>query len=241
MYKKMFRNFSDIDAKAIRMQRSLQERIYLLKINEEKSEFIVRGSSSKVYHIFLSSAPSCNCPDFLRRKAHCKHLYFVLQRVLKLPSNDLMLSKMVWTEKQCKTIAEKIQNVQSFREVFASSELQEAYANALKQQSLNQEQKETNKEAITQRTLESDCPICYEPLLLDKADEKSNQKHENLVYCRAQCLQSVHESCFKEWEQSEKSYNRTVTCPYCREAWKGENKEKEDEIKYIEVGTQEIN
>jgi len=69
-----------------RKERGLIERIYLLeaKYDERKWDLSVKGSSKSIYKIILSSKyVKCKCMDFTIRKKVCKHLYFILGRILK--------------------------------------------------------------------------------------------------------------------------------------------------------------
>ena len=69
-----------------RKERGLIERIYLLdaKYDDNKWELSVKGSSKSIYNIVLSSEyVKCKCMDFTIRKKVCKHLYFILGRILK--------------------------------------------------------------------------------------------------------------------------------------------------------------
>ena len=69
-----------------RKERGLSERIYLLeaKYDENKWDLSVKGSSKSIYKIILSSKYiKCKCMDFTIRKKVCKHLYFILGRILK--------------------------------------------------------------------------------------------------------------------------------------------------------------
>jgi len=73
-----------------RKQRGLNERIYLLDAkNKNKSwELTVKGSSKSIYKILLSAnIIKCKCMDFSIRKKVCKHLYFILGRIIKNNQN----------------------------------------------------------------------------------------------------------------------------------------------------------
>lgn len=56
---------------------------------------------------------------------------------------------------------------------------------------------------------DEDCAICYETL-----DDKTA-----LVWCRAQCAQSLHAACFAQWRGAKMRQGDKVDCPYCRSAW----------------------
>jgi len=69
-----------------RKERGLSERIYLLDAKYDRSQWnlSVKGSSKSIYKIILSSTViKCKCMDFAIRKKVCKHLYFILGRILK--------------------------------------------------------------------------------------------------------------------------------------------------------------
>ena len=69
-----------------RKQRGLSERIYLLDAKHDQSswELTIKGSSKSIYKILLSSnLVKCKCMDFTIRKKVCKHLHFILGRIIK--------------------------------------------------------------------------------------------------------------------------------------------------------------
>lgn len=68
-----------------RKQRGLSERIFLLKakLYDNKWELSVKGSSKRIYKITLSNdVCKCGCMDFTIRHKVCKHLYFILGRII---------------------------------------------------------------------------------------------------------------------------------------------------------------
>lgn len=80
-----------------RRQRGLAQRMYLLdEIVEGSSDgdsdgatcrvvYAVQGTTHRVYDVVVSrrgAAWSCTCPDYLRRRRDCKHVYFVRDRAL---------------------------------------------------------------------------------------------------------------------------------------------------------------
>jgi len=71
---------------ATRKQRGLSERIYLLDakiINSKEWELSIKGSSKSIYKIKLSeNETKCKCMDFSIRRKVCKHLHFVLGRII---------------------------------------------------------------------------------------------------------------------------------------------------------------
>lgn len=75
-----------------RIERAYQHRLYLI---EERmigspptgSEFVVLGATGNVYSVKVEQRPSCTCPDAAKGNT-CKHLLFVMLRVLKLSPSD---------------------------------------------------------------------------------------------------------------------------------------------------------
>ena len=45
------------------------------------------GATGNVYDVTITLQPSCTCPDFAKGH-HCKHLFFVYCKVLKLARDD---------------------------------------------------------------------------------------------------------------------------------------------------------
>lgn len=70
-----------------RLTRALKERMYLIsskQIDKENWKFGVEGSSGKIYNVlFTEKYMSCSCPDHIIRKTICKHINFIIVRVLK--------------------------------------------------------------------------------------------------------------------------------------------------------------
>lgn len=85
----------------LRINRALSQRIHLIRQKSEKV-FHVAGLTSD-YYVLLSDIGAaghcCTCPDFKNRQKPCKHIFFILFRVLRLKkddwlrNNDLLPSK----------------------------------------------------------------------------------------------------------------------------------------------------
>ncbi len=77
-----------------RLERALSQRLYLIDANKHSDrewEFIVEGSTGNAYTVDVCDKLSCSCMDFRTRNLICKHIYFVIARVLKSSSiiNDI--------------------------------------------------------------------------------------------------------------------------------------------------------
>ena len=79
-----------------RLERALEQRIYLIDreiSNAADMHFVVLGAVGKVYYVDINATPRCSCIDYRMRGGQCKHLYFVLCRVLKLPLSHPYFSR----------------------------------------------------------------------------------------------------------------------------------------------------
>ncbi|CAF3415559.1 unnamed protein product [Rotaria sp. Silwood1] len=78
-----------------RIERALNQRLYLLAITKSSNESIYReykvlGQTANVYTVIITHIPSCTCPDYAKGNL-CKHIIFVLHRVLKVNRNSPLL------------------------------------------------------------------------------------------------------------------------------------------------------
>ena len=80
---------------ATRKERGLKERIYLFNASLHKNNkwnLLIKGSSARSYNIIISDSETmCQCMDFTIRKKICKHLYFMLGRII----NDYEIEKKI--------------------------------------------------------------------------------------------------------------------------------------------------
>jgi len=70
-----------------RKSRGLTQNIYLIDIITEKTQktFEVMGTSGSTYNVKITNRPECSCLDYKNRRRRCKHIYFVLMRIMGLP------------------------------------------------------------------------------------------------------------------------------------------------------------
>lgn len=166
------------------------------------------GTTGNVYTIIIDKVPSCDCPH-ARKGNQCKHIVYVLSRILRAPS-DL--------EHQL---------------AFLSEELKRIFANAppLPSEAAGDDAKDGNRKPV-----EGECPICC----MDFEPESS----ESIVYCKAACGNNIHKDCFGQWAATKNG--QVVTCPFCREPWKGDETQLKEVAKngaknaegYVNVASQ---
>lgn len=131
-----------------RIERAVQQPIRLLNLSldeaQKQAALTVIGSTGSIYKVewveehikFL-----CSCPDFTRRKLWCKHIYFVVWKVLKQTENQMKTGTCLTTEKIWQT--------------FMSCAQYEQQNNDLQKQDISG--------TVTQKPImaESECCICF--------------------------------------------------------------------------------
>ena len=72
-----------------RIERCYTDNIYLIEVEppdeddeDIKRKFVIMGRSGHVYNVTITNHPHCTCPDFYLRRHRCKHIYFVLMRIM---------------------------------------------------------------------------------------------------------------------------------------------------------------
>ena len=72
-----------------RIERCYTDNIYLIEVEppdeddeDIKRKFVIMGHSGHVYNVTITNHPHCTCPDFYLRRHRCKHIYFVLMRIM---------------------------------------------------------------------------------------------------------------------------------------------------------------
>jgi hypothetical protein len=72
-----------------RVKRSTTQGLLLLDTFPDEMRFHVQGSTGAQYNVWIGMTSSCTCPDFERRHRKCKHILFILHRVLGLNEQEL--------------------------------------------------------------------------------------------------------------------------------------------------------
>jgi hypothetical protein len=60
----------------------------------------VLGSTGNVYSVNIGQVPSCDCPDFARSSDACKHVLFVMTRVLRLSHSNPVIYQKALLQKE---------------------------------------------------------------------------------------------------------------------------------------------
>ena len=130
-----------------RIERCYTDNIYLIESippdedNPYEREYLIMGNSGNTYTVTISNDPSCICPDYRTRGNRCKHIYFVLIRIMNTYN---------YTE-----------------EIYSDDELEEMFSNIpqVAKNLMYQEEKPHEQKEVKQKFQKDDvCPICLDPL-----------------------------------------------------------------------------
>ncbi|XP_022729531.1 uncharacterized protein LOC111284821 [Durio zibethinus] len=187
-----------------RIARALRHPLFLL--HRSDSNFFILGATGNVYTVTLCSTPSCTCPD---RTTPCKHILFVLIRVLGVSIDDICLRRR--TLRPCRL--NRLLGTPTLPGALAGASLRERFhqlfSEAKKQGGSGSGAKEMELEGAV-------CPVCLEEM----------EKGEKVVACST-CRNLIHEECLMRWKRSRG--RRSATCVICRARW------STDQEKYLNL------
>ena len=205
-----------------RIERCFTDNLYLVEsippnLNEEKKRvYLIMGSTGNVYSVVITNKPTCTCPDFRQRKKRCKHIYFVLIRIMKVENPIIKKFTNDNLDEMFNIIPLITNNLivdKSKRDKF-----HEITNNIKSNNSKEINSKTDNK--VKQRLNDNDiCPICLDSL--------NNGKE--LDYCKYSCGLTLHKKCFQMWEKRNKGI-----CVFCRANWY-KNKKKNKPNLYVNL------
>ena len=192
-----------------RLDRAFQQRIYLIDCcgdiehkptNDSSFTFEVMGNTGTAYNINLKEGGKiyCSCPDHDANWKLCKHMLFVLIRILGMNRENVYNDyfKLLDDEKK------------SFNITNETIELCSLYLKKRESMLLEGVSKDEMGSGVNRKPIGDDdsCPICLE--------EFSSTK-EKIDWCKGQCGNNVHHSCFVKWSTKQSE----VSCVYCRGSW----------------------
>jgi len=184
----------------LRKIRGLSERIFLVLTHDFKENDLVRdydvmGKSGNVYKVSIKKSPTCTCPDHKQRFKRCKHIYFVLTRIMKVKKEQEDYKE--YSDSDLKDMFNNIPQIVG--NLKADPSILSRYENM----------KKNNNGEIKQREItdEDMCPICLGNL---------KDTEEELSYCKYSCGTSIHKLCFDVYNK--KRYD-DIKCLFCQKCW----------------------
>ena len=128
-----------------RIERCYTDNIYLIESLPPEEDYVrkylIMGNSGHTYTVTISNKPYCTCPDYRNRKNRCKHIYFVLIRIMNIDN---------YTDRQ-----------------YSDSELLEMFENIphIARNLMYQGDNHSEQKEVSQKFDKGDvCPICLDPL-----------------------------------------------------------------------------
>lgn len=196
-----------------RKAKGITQNLFLIEIvpsdKEFEKEFIVMGSTGNVYHVTIREYPTCTCPDFMTRMRRCKHIFFILIKVMKIKNSDQ-------EEYYDDELLEMFKNIPQITEnLVADSVIKEKYKRI---NSIDEKEEENEKdEKVKKKSIDDICPICLENL----------DNGQDVDYCKYSCGKQIHKLCFKMWCKKNQP-----TCVFCRGEWT--EREKKENFSFME-------
>ena len=194
-----------------RKNKGLNQKLYLIEsiIDETKifeRTYIVMGSTGNVYNVIINNKPICTCPDYATRKNRCKHIYFILLRIMRTENEDQ-------TEYSNVDLLNMYSNIPQIINNFIIDPIIKIKYNNIKNSDNNNNNNNNNK--IILKPTDDICPICLDDL----------ENGSELDFCKNSCGKSLHKDCFMMWIKS-----KGATCIFCRANWNSN-----DDSKYINL------
>ena len=216
-----------------RFQKLFYENLYLLKITDSAHEIIfnVSGSTSNIYMVKIMKSFEwnhlcCNCPDSKKwasiNGVFCKHILFIIFKVLKLFNYKNTLSKIEVSDKgnlfleKRKLHKDYIEAISVFIDLFEFRDTEfmkleyvERF-NQLKDKfdaHLLDSDSDSNtavKSLVKKENESNNCLICF-----DEFDPITHYSSEINTQCLV-CKTIFHKECINKW------FLHNNTCPYCR-------------------------
>ena len=128
------------------------------------------GSTGNVYTVSIKEIPTCTCPYNKQRYTRCKHIFFVLIKIIKIPTN--LENKLRFDDDDLLTLFD------NFDESKISNDLLCTKNAITKYDSI-----------INNKQIRNDvCPICLDPF----------NDNDKIIKCRSGCNNGIHQECLDE-------------------------------------------
>ena len=245
-----------------RLERALHQRIFLLdRPRPARHKFEVMGTRGIAYVVMLAADddagtsaetgasgyhvhptsrawdedfPSCTCPDFEGRRILCKHILFVLVKILHLapPITRDMLDEACERGPAPRQHAAAAPRFLGPRAVVAPRRRPTSsfatHARAADDDSDVDELAQGLRELTTAAACQAaacqakpveageECPVCYEAM----AAGGGGGGVEALVFCAAECGRHFHADCLERLAQHCSRAGLPLQCPLCRAPWR---------------------
>jgi hypothetical protein len=177
-----------------RKVRAKVQKLYLIERKPPADKYIrgfaIMGSTGNLYDVTITYTPKCTCPDYVTRHKRCKHIYFILMRIMgieKGKEDEPEFTKYKLTRMFSKNII--INN-----DVIANDNIQAKYNKI----------KNSDGSKIELKPLDDLCPVCLDDL----------NNGDPVEYCKFSCGKPIHIDCFAMWTKV-----KPKNCLTCNAHW----------------------
>lgn len=211
-----------------RRRRALAQRILFISARSTADDVDVEvlGTTGTAYHVQFHNARcrwTCSCPDFVRRGCQCKHIIFVLARVLALDVSDPSRSSPSAGIQDVSEIADVLAARQVAADFVYDPAVHSKCPSPSRPTPRPKPRRQSSKSEADGKSAEEppgkqdegrrraweageQCCICIEDF------EADDIKNERTWFCEQTCGRSVHRLCFQRYVDLRK----VAICPYCR-------------------------
>ncbi|KAK1264734.1 hypothetical protein QJS04_geneDACA015665 [Acorus gramineus] len=190
---------------ADRIARAHRDPLRLLHRSDGGDRFSILGATGNVYSVALSADPKCTCPDDHRRRppVPCKHVLFVLLRVLGVPSDDPSILRLCSPLLRPCELA-RLARAPTLPGVLAGPRVRERFHRAFSGAAAvaAASRRSPDRECGSTAT----CPVCLEEIAAASG-----------IACGV-CRNEVHRACLLAWKRSRG--RRGANCVMCRARWR---------------------
>jgi hypothetical protein len=202
-------------AVADRLSRAFTHRLYLISRipgeNALERQYRVLGDSGNVYTVTIGRLPRCDCPDGAKGN-HCKHIIFVLVRVLKVHRSSELIYQRALLGAELQEIF-GVADAAASSEVFAPDSVRRAFESLSSKSSSSKDGTPAADEApygVVRKTyVGEECAICF-----DEMTESSPTS-----WCQMSCGKSLHKDCIDRLLAHSSRSGQSASCPLCRGSW----------------------
>lgn len=171
-----------------RIQRALEEPIYLLESDTSTYTIKIAGTTKNVYTVIYKPDLTCNCPDAKKRQYLCKHICFVICKICKI-QDEVIFQTCEISDEQLIVIQNKLANIW-FNKDIVDDVLCDLYGKL--------STKTSSKDDDDTELGYDDCAFCFNEITKD-----------DQFKCTT-CKKYVHQSCLQRWLE------RNSSCIFCR-------------------------
>jgi hypothetical protein len=197
--KKYIKGFRVKTVEDARKKRGKAQRIFLIMTHEHNSDVLERkyevmGTTGNAYAVTVKNIPTCTCPDHTLRNKRCKHIYFVLTRIMKVEPDQEDID-----EYSDQDLRDMFKNIPPIVDNLKVDNIRLAKFKALN--------KNSNGEVDIKKIDQDDlCPVCLGEMY---------DRDEELIYCKYSCGNGIHKECFDQYS----SKQHDIKCLFCHKKW----------------------